>query len=86
MAACDRYFDLSRLFHGYYEKLGSDTFFALSVERKSDALDELVRIGADVRGAWQDIQTAMQGSDRSRKIHARVQTQLEEIQKRHEKQ
>lgn len=79
IVACDRFFDHSRLFYRYYEKLQSDEFVALSTSRKESALDGFRAIGLDVLNSRTEMVTSLQNGRRTAKIYARVKDDLDKI-------
>lgn len=79
IVACDRFFDHSRLFYRYYEKLQSDEFVALSTPRKEAALDGLQHIGQDVLKSGAEMVQALQDGKRTADIYARVESDLKKI-------
>lgn len=72
MVACDRFFDNSQLFHGYYAHLATEDFAALSAERKKQALDTLVALGEKVQADYQRLSAAMANSPEAGAIHDKV--------------
>ncbi|MGP6085565.1 hypothetical protein [Antarctobacter jejuensis] len=76
MVACDRFFDNSQLFHGYYAHLASDAFAALSSERKKQALDTLVSLGEKVQADYQRLSRAMKAAPEAQAIHHTVMEAL----------
>ena len=76
MAKCDQYFEWSHLFHLYYEKLGSDAFFELDVERQISVLEYLVSIGNELSAARDEMQKTMNTSYRTRSIYMSVKPHL----------
>ncbi len=76
MVACDRFFDNSQLFHGYYAHLASDAFAALSSERKKQALDTLVALGEKVQADYQRLTQAMNTAPEAQAIHRTVMDAL----------
>lgn len=76
MVACDRFFDNSQLFHGYYAHLATDAFAALSAERKKQALDTLVALGRKVQADYRRLSTAMKDAPEARSVHEKVMQAL----------
>lgn len=76
MVACDRFFDNSQLFHGYYAHLASDEFAALSSERKKQALDTLVALGEKVQADYQRLSLAMKTAPEARSVYSKVMDAL----------
>ncbi len=79
MTACDRYFDLSQLFHKYYHKLASDDFTELSKDRKIEVLNELCAIGTRTKEAHLILCQEMERSDKSRAIFNDVNAHLQKM-------
>ncbi|MGB0901613.1 hypothetical protein [Halocynthiibacter sp.] len=79
IVACDRFFDHSRLFYRYYEKLQSDAFVALSTPRKEAALDGLQHIGQDVLKSGAEMVQVLKNGKRTAKIYARIEDDLKKI-------
>ena len=79
IVACDRFFDHSRLFYRYYEKLGSDAFVALSVPRKEAALDGLQQIGQDVLKSRIEMVNSLKAGKRTAHIFERIENDLKKV-------
>ncbi len=76
MVACDRFFDNSQLFHGYYAHLATAEFAALSSERKKQALDTLVALGEKVQADYQRLSQAMETAPEAQPIYSKVMSAL----------
>lgn len=72
MVACDRFFDNSQLFHGYYAHLATEAFAALSSDRKKQALDTLVVLGKKVQADYQRLSQEMSTAPEAHAVYAKA--------------